>query len=319
MKDKQNIRAQYEAFTSASVKHSRDAKYQEINDAVYKWYCLARAAMVHVNSPMIQEEAAEKAKIFNMQDFEGFKASNGWFGRWKDRYGIKQRHVEGESGQVRSGTIESWMERLREVCKGYNPEDIWNQDEMGCFFCALVSSYTFSNNQSLLFTLFVMEEKLIINLIDKKLKPLIEKVALIEQSMKFLSDSYNNLLMKVNWGESTHDDLEKDILSQKAEIIQSTNEICMMKDILNDHEQYSRRECLEIRGVPMHRVEDTNKIVKDVGKLIGVEIKVIDLSISHEPAAPDPNIKQPRAITVKFARRDVQNNLYTAKKNLRNK
>ncbi|XP_031575494.1 uncharacterized protein LOC116309085 [Actinia tenebrosa] len=164
-----------------------------------------------------------------------------------------------------------------------------------------------------------MDEKLIINLIDKKLKPLFEKVDLIEQSMKFLSDSYEDLLTKVNRGESDKDDLEKEILSQKAEITQSTNEICMMKDILNDHEQYSRRECLEIRGVPMHRVEDTNKIVKDVGKLIGVEIKDTDLSISHRLAAPDPNFKQPPAIIVKFARRDVRNNLYAAKKNLHNK
>lgn len=27
------------------------------------------------------------------------------------------------------------MERLRELCKGYKLEDIWNEDEIGCFFC----------------------------------------------------------------------------------------------------------------------------------------------------------------------------------------
>ena len=29
------------------------------------------------------------------------------------------------------------MERLRELCKGYQPENIWNEDETGCFFRAL--------------------------------------------------------------------------------------------------------------------------------------------------------------------------------------
>lgn len=29
------------------------------------------------------------------------------------------------------------MERLRELCKRYKPEDIWNDDETGCFFRAL--------------------------------------------------------------------------------------------------------------------------------------------------------------------------------------
>ena len=124
-----------------------------------------------------------------------------------------------------------------------------------------------------------MEEKLIINLIDKKLKPLFEKVDLIEQSMKFFSDSYDDLLTKVNRSKSAKDELEKEILSQKAEITRSTNEICMMKDILNDHEQYSRRECLEIKGVPMHRVQDANKIVKEVGK--HSIIKFHDLVIYH--------------------------------------
>ena len=28
------------------------------------------------------------------------------------------------------------MERLREVCKGHSPEDIWNENERGCFFRA---------------------------------------------------------------------------------------------------------------------------------------------------------------------------------------
>ena len=34
-------------------------------------------------------------------------------------------------------TIEAWMERLPEICKGYKLEDIWNMDESGCFFRAL--------------------------------------------------------------------------------------------------------------------------------------------------------------------------------------
>lgn len=35
--------------------------------------------------------------------------------------------------QAQTETVESWMERLRELCKGYKPQDIWNEDETGCF------------------------------------------------------------------------------------------------------------------------------------------------------------------------------------------
>ena len=48
-----------------------------------------------------------------------------------------QRRVYGESGDVRSDTVESWRERLPQIVEGYNTEDIWNIDETGCFWKAL--------------------------------------------------------------------------------------------------------------------------------------------------------------------------------------
>ena len=119
IKDKQNVRAQYETVCSAN-KRSQDGKYQEINEAVYKWYCLARDAMVPINGLMIGEEATEIAKKLNKPaEYDGFKASSGWLECWKSHYGIRQRAVEGKSGQVQTETVESWMESLRELCKGY--------------------------------------------------------------------------------------------------------------------------------------------------------------------------------------------------------
>ena len=43
----------------------------------------------------------------------------------------------GESGDVRSDTVESWRERLPQIVEGYNTEDIWNIDATGCFWKAL--------------------------------------------------------------------------------------------------------------------------------------------------------------------------------------
>ena len=94
--------------------------------------------MVPINGPMIREEATEIAKKLNKPaEYDGFKALSGWLECWKSHYGIKQQAVEGESGQVQTETVESWMERQRDLCKGYKLEGIWNEDETGCFFCAL--------------------------------------------------------------------------------------------------------------------------------------------------------------------------------------
>ena len=80
----------------------------------------------------------EKAlEIANRLGVESFKASNGWLTRWKQRHNIKQRTVSGESGDVSSETVESWLQRVPSVIEGYEARNIWNTDETGCFWRAL--------------------------------------------------------------------------------------------------------------------------------------------------------------------------------------
>ena len=86
---------------------------------------------------MLQEEAAEIAKQLAKPEYAEFKASSGWLEKWKNAYCISQRSIEGESGEVPIQTIEAWMERLPEICRGYKLEDIWNIYESGCIFRAL--------------------------------------------------------------------------------------------------------------------------------------------------------------------------------------
>ena len=52
-------------------------------------------------------------------------------------HGIKVKQISGESLDVSQTTVESWMERIKELCKGYDQRDILNMDESGCFFKAL--------------------------------------------------------------------------------------------------------------------------------------------------------------------------------------
>ena len=91
-----------------------------------------------------------------------------------------------------------------------------------------------------------------------------------------------------------------------------------MKQELNNLEQYSRRECLEIRGVPVLPGEKTNEIVRKVGEVIGVAIECNDISISHRlPANRNNSRNTEPAIIAKFIRRDIRDQLYKARKNLR--
>ena len=69
--------------------------------------------------------------------------------------------------------------------------------------------------------------------------------------------------------------------SLRSQLLTMTNDINQQKDALNDYEQYSRRECLEISGILKKIKEDTNQIVIDIGEMLGVKITEDDLSVSH--------------------------------------
>ena len=88
--------------------------------------------------------------------------------------------------------------------------------------------------------------------------------------------------------------------------------------LCNDTEQYSRRECVEIQGIPVSEHEDTNKIVVKVGELMGFEIKEDDISVSHQLSISSKykGKKTVPPIIAKFVRRDVKERYFKGPYNL---
>ena len=124
LKNKDHIKDLYESNASDSLKQfrkrSRKSEYSEINDALYKWFQLASSKNIHPDGKILMEKGIEIAQRLGIDEF---KASNGWLSRWKERYNVKQRVVSGESGDVRTDTVESWLERLPSIV-GYEARDI---------------------------------------------------------------------------------------------------------------------------------------------------------------------------------------------------
>ena len=75
----------------------------------------------------------------NRPELNGFKASESWLDKWKLSHSIKEKQISDHCLDVSKTTIESWMERIKELCKGYDHKDILNIDESGCFFKAQLS------------------------------------------------------------------------------------------------------------------------------------------------------------------------------------
>ena len=109
-------------------------------------------------------------------------------------------------------------------------------------------------------------------------------------------------------------DLEND-LKAKGTIITSlqkeqksnTEEITSLKRSLNDAEQYSRRNCLRLYGIPEDGQEDTDTVMlKLASKELNVKLRPEDIDRSHRIGAPriatrGEKAKPRRPIIVKFS------------------
>lgn len=138
IKKKDSIMALYQSNAPGSrnilTKVSRTSDYQEINEALYKWYTIACSKNIYSGGPELTEKAKVIAEKLGKPEFKG---TNGWLGKWKARYNIKQTTVCGESGDVRLSTVDLWKERLPEIVQGFTKDNIWNMDETGLFWRAL--------------------------------------------------------------------------------------------------------------------------------------------------------------------------------------
>ena len=67
----------------------------------------------------------------------------------------------------------------------------------------------------------------------------------------------------------------------KQESSRMANAMNQMKAEFDDQEQYIRRDCLEIRWIPMSAKLLLKKIIKNVGSIVDVSIDDNDISISH--------------------------------------
>ncbi|EDO27512.1 predicted protein [Nematostella vectensis] len=147
-------------------------------------------------------------------------------------------------------------------------------------------------------------------LLDKKLAPL-------QASLDFLNEKYDIILKKVSDQEVKVKELSKENSRLHSEVGLLRSTLSNQGKWLNDLEQYGRRECLEIRGIPEVKGEDTSQIACQVANLIGVKLSRQDISTSHRIKPKNSTAKFPPSIIVKFTSRDKRDETYKARGRLR--
>ena len=120
-----------------------------IDKAVFEWFCSIRKLRgakkpLPVTQALITARAMLEARIRGHVDF---KASNGWFDHWRWRYNVKKSvRLQGEAGDIDIAAVEQDIEMLHCALKEYSPGNIFNMDETGLFFRAILNhSYLMAN------------------------------------------------------------------------------------------------------------------------------------------------------------------------------
>ena len=87
-----------------------------------------------------------------------------------------------------------------------------------------------------------------------------------------------------------------------------------VKGCLDRQEQYSRRNCLLIHGLPESKNENTDELVIDtIKEKMGEEIEKDEIDTSHRLGTPNNNGKS-RPIIIKFVRYNTRYRIFKNKK-----
>lgn len=107
-------------------------KYEDVDTALFTWFCNARSRNIPVDGTILQEKAVQLAKLINPSTT--FLASNGWLEKFINRHDIVFRSLCGESASVNIETVEAWKHLVPTLCTGYEAKDIFNIDETGLLY-----------------------------------------------------------------------------------------------------------------------------------------------------------------------------------------
>ena len=134
LKNKEKIMKAFEGGNNRSSQKLKSSNYDDLDQAVYMWFVKTRDEGTPVNGPVLKEKAIQYAKELYI---ENFKASNGWFERWKSRHEITFKTVSGEAKSCTKEMTASWEEStLPTILSNYVLRDVY-ANEFGIFYRAL--------------------------------------------------------------------------------------------------------------------------------------------------------------------------------------
>ena len=111
--------------------------------------------------------------------------------------------------------------------------------------------------------------------------------------------------------------VKQELEKRDKRIDQLEQQVKEQQQAINDLEQYSRRNILNIDGVPETEGGQPVKVAAEIAKLVGVKLSPADVDWAHRLGRPKKNAEKPRTILVKFVSYQKRDELWAARKNLK--
>ena len=108
-------------------------------------------------------------------------------------------------------------------------------------------------------------------------------------------------------------DIESELTSAKKTVNEQEEEIAELYELQDSLEQYTRKNSLEIHGIPENAYTTTEEVVLKLAEALNVPVNPHDIEISHKLKR-----KSNKPIIVKFVSHKVKTNLYRARTKLKN-
>ena len=178
------------------------------------------------------------------------------------------------------------------------------------------ATFTSSELQRILDMQLNAQTKEFKKILDTYHKGFQEEIKEIKSSQEFLNQKFDELNENINRLSSENKRLLIENESLKSQIQCSLAKATQLEQDQESTNQYLRRECLELHGIPTSIGEDTDDLVCKMAELLEVDLKADDISISHRLPVNKVGLTPP--IIAKFARRSVRDKLYQARRNLKN-
>lgn len=122
-----------------------------------------------------------------------------------------------------------------------------------------------------------------------------------------------NLKTSLAAARKEHDGMEKALKTAKNRIDDQQEEISELYDLQDSLEQYTRKNLVEIHGVPESAYTSTEEVVLKLAEAMEVIVQPQDIEISHKL-----HRKGNKPIIVKFQSHKVKSSLYKARVKLKN-